>query len=95
MLGLRFALRTFFKTPVMTAVAIASLALGIGANTAIFSLFNQTLLRALPVQDPDRLVNLGAPGPKPGSEDRSSRPAGSLCRPLETIQTQEEYLLSN
>src|SRR5262249_51393288 len=41
--------------------------LGIGANAAIFSLFNQILLRPLPVADPGRLVNLGAPGPKPGS----------------------------
>ena len=52
----------------MTAVAILSLALGIGANTAIFSLFDQMLLSALPVRDPDQLVNFSAPGPKPGSQ---------------------------
>src|ERR1019366_7586805 len=68
MTNLRFALRTLFKTPFVTGVAILSLALGIGANAAIFSLFNEVLLRALPVQQPDRLVNLGAPGPKPGSQ---------------------------
>src|SRR5207253_9670725 len=62
-----FALRTLFKAPFVTIVAIVSLALGIGANAAIFSLFNQILLRPLPVPQPDRLVNLGAPGPKPGS----------------------------
>jgi predicted permease len=67
MLNLKFALRTLFKTPFVTVVAIVSLALGIGANAAIFSLFNQMLLRQLPVQDPGRLVNLSAPGPKPGS----------------------------
>jgi len=44
-------------------VAIVSLGLGIGANAAIFSLFDQMLLRALPVQDPGRLVNLASPGP--------------------------------
>ena len=47
---------------------MASLALGIGANVAIFSLFNQILIRSLPVEAPDRLVNLAAPGPKPGSQ---------------------------
>ena len=67
MLNLKFALRTLFKAPFVTTVAIVSLALGIGANAAIFSLFNQILLRPLPVPDPDRLVNIGAPGPKPGS----------------------------
>ena len=67
MLNLRFALRTLFKAPFVTGVAILSLALGIGANTAIFSLFDQLLLRPLPVQEPQRLVNLRSPGPKPGS----------------------------
>jgi predicted permease len=65
---LKFALRTLFKAPFVTLVAIVSLALGIGANAAIFSLFNQLLLRPLPVPEAERLVNLGAPGPKPGSQ---------------------------
>src|SRR6476619_5595555 len=55
------------KTPFVSLVAIVSLALGIGANAAIFSLFDQTLLRPLPVVRPTELVNLSAPGPKPGS----------------------------
>ena len=67
MINLKFALRTLFKTPFVTIVAIVSLALGIGANAAIFSCFNQILLEPLPVPEPDRLVNLAAPGPKPGS----------------------------
>src|SRR3954469_3294336 len=67
MTSLRFAFRTLFKTPFVTSVAIVSLALGIGANAAIFSLFNQILLRPLSVPEANRLVNLGAPGPKPGS----------------------------
>src|SRR5438067_11661953 len=66
--NIKFALRTLFKTPFVTTVAIVSLALGIGANAAIFSLFNGLLLRALPVQQPEELVNLAAPGPKPGSQ---------------------------
>ncbi len=68
MLNIRFALRTLFKTPFVTTVAVLSLAFGIGANTAIFSLFNQMLLKPLPVAAPDELVNLSAPGPKPGSQ---------------------------
>ena len=67
--NLKFALRTLFKTPFVTIVAIVSLALGIGANAAIFSLFNQILLKPLPVPEPTRLVNLSAPGPKPGSQN--------------------------
>ena len=69
--NLKLALRTLFKTPFVTIVAIVSLALGIGANAAIFSLFNQVLLKPLPVPDPARLVNLAAPGPKPGSTNCS------------------------
>ena len=68
MINLKHASRTVFKTPFVTAVAVLSLALGIGANTAIFSVFNQILLRPLPVREPARLVNLAAPGPKPGSQ---------------------------
>ena len=91
--NLRLALRTLFKTPFVTVVAILSLSLGIGANSAIFSLFNQMLLRPLPVANPDELVNLGAPGPKPGSnscgnaggcEEVFSYP---MFRDLERLQT--------
>lgn len=63
---LRLACRALSKSPLVTAVAVLSLALGIGANAAIFSLFEQILLRPLPVHAPEELVNLGAPGPKPG-----------------------------
>jgi predicted permease len=68
MLNLRLAFRTLFKTPFVTIVAVLSLALGIGANAAIFSLFDQMLLKPLPASDPARLVNLAAPGPNPGSQ---------------------------
>jgi predicted permease len=68
MAQLKLALRTLVKTPFVTAAAVLSLALGIGANAAIFSLFEQMLLNALPVEEPQRLVNLTAPGPKPGSQ---------------------------
>jgi predicted permease len=75
MINLKLALRTLSRTPFVTSVAIVSLALGIGANAAIFSLFDQMLLRPLPVQEPGRLVNLGAPRPKPGAT--SSNQAGN------------------
>src|SRR3982751_6750574 len=69
--NLKFALRTLFKTPFVTIVAIVSLALGIGANAAIFSLFNQLLMKPLPAHKPMRLVNHSPPGPKPGSQNCS------------------------
>jgi putative ABC transport system permease protein len=75
MATLKLAFRTLFKSPLVAVVAIASLALGIGANAAIFSLFDQMLLRAIPVSHPDRLVNLAAPGPKNGSTS-CSMPGG-------------------
>jgi predicted permease len=56
---LRLGLRTLVKSPGYTAVALISLALGIGANTAIFTLINEVLLRKLPVRDPQQLVAFG------------------------------------
>ena len=53
---LRYASRVLRGTPVFSAVAIMTLTLAIGANTAIFSIFNVLMLRALPVRDPDSLV---------------------------------------
>ncbi len=55
---IRYALRILRRTPVITAVAIFSLALGIGANTAIFTLIDAVLLRSLPLRDPQQLVQL-------------------------------------
>ena len=90
---LKHAFRTLFKTPFVTAIAIISLALGIGANAAIYSIFEQMLRRPLPVPGPERLVNLSAPGPKPGSQ--SCNQAGDcetvfsypMFRDLEAKQT--------
>ena len=64
---IQFALRSFRKSPVFTAVALLSLALGIGANTAIFSLLDQVLLRVMPVKNPQELVLLSTKGINYGS----------------------------
>ena len=98
---LRLALRTLFKTPLVTLVAVLSLALGIGANSAIFSLYHQMLLRPLPVPRPNELVNLGAPGPKSGSNSCSN--IGScddifsypMYRDLERVQASFSGLASH
>ena len=63
----RYALRTLRRNPLFAAAAILSLALGIGANTAIFTLMDQILLRKLPVKDPDSLVMLYQEGANNGS----------------------------
>jgi len=64
---LRFAVRGLRRSPLFAVVAILSLALGIGANTAIFTLIDQVLLRKLPVSRPDELVMLYQQGPHNGS----------------------------
>ncbi len=93
MINLRHAFRTLFKTPFVTTVAVISLALGIGTNTAIFSLFDELLLRPLPVTEPERLVDLGAPGTKFGSTSCSQAGECSevfsypMFRDLERAQT--------
>ena len=68
MRNLRLALRTLARTPIITAVAALSLGLGIGSNAAIYSIFHRMVRQDLDVPQPDRLVNLGAPGPKSGSQ---------------------------
>jgi predicted permease len=64
---LRLAIRGLRRSPLFAAVAILSLALGIGANTAIFTLIDQILLRKLPIKDPEQLVMLYQVGPHNGS----------------------------
>src|SRR5215468_8161217 len=72
---LRYALRTFRRTAGLTIVIVASLAIGIGANTGVFSVVNALLLKPLPYPDPDRLavlwlrspgINIPQDWPSPG-----------------------------
>ncbi len=63
---IRMGLRQMRKAPVFTIVAVMTLALGIGANTAVFTLFDQALLRSLPVSHPEQLVRLHWTGDAPG-----------------------------
>lgn len=76
---LRFALRSWSRRPVLTLAAILTLALGTGANTAIFSVIHAVILKPLPYSDPDRLVQIWSvdPNPSPGSMSIANKRATS------------------
>src|SRR5262245_65361984 len=94
MRNLRYAFRTLRTTPFVNSVAILSLALGIGGTAAIYSLFDQILLRPLPVGAPGELVNLKLPGPIQGSDTCNQSGCGDgmiwsypMFRDIERSQT--------
>src|SRR6204780_3554416 len=82
MTNLRVILRAMMRTPVFSGIAILSLALGIGANTAMFSLLDQFLLRTLPVKNPQELVFLYHPGPAQGSVSNDEDGGPSFSYPM-------------
>src|SRR5436853_7664566 len=69
----RYSRRTLRKSPVFLAVAVLSLALGIGANAAIFTLINQLILQPLPVDHPEQIVMLAGRGKHYGGNNGSDR----------------------
>ena len=73
---IRFALRNLLKSPLVSLVVVASLGLGIGANTAIFSLLDQVVLRSLPVQKPEQIVLVNSPGEFKSGSSRTSNAGG-------------------
>src|SRR5882724_662148 len=79
---LRYGARVLIKNPGFTIVAVLTLALGLGANTAIFSLTDQILLRRLPVEKPDELVVLRSVGPKSGRVWADGDGAASYTYPM-------------
>ena len=83
----RFALRLMRQTPAVSAVAMLSLALGIGANVAIFSLVNALMLKTLPIHEPERLVHPESAGDRaraPAAAPRSPTRSGSTSATIRT-----------
>ncbi|HKS42401.1 MAG TPA: ABC transporter permease [Blastocatellia bacterium] len=75
---IRYGFRMLIKTPAFTLVAVAALALGIGANTAIFSVVNSVLLRPLPYKDVDRILTVWESDTKTGKKEDGASPANFL-----------------
>ncbi len=79
---IRLTLRSLARTPLFTATAVVSLALGIGATTAIFSMTDRVLMRTLPVKEPERLAFLYHPGPVQGSSSTSESGGAAFSYPM-------------
>jgi predicted permease len=82
---LKFALRQLRKSPAFTLIAVLTLALGIGLNTAIFSLINDLFLKGLPFQEPERVLHILTKGKDRTDEFQMSAPRFMLYRDAQTI----------
>jgi predicted permease len=88
---LRYGLRQLGRMPIFALVAIATLALGIGANTAVFSVMNAIMLRSLPVPDPQQLVMLRYGENQPKGSSQTGHDDTSLSQPVfEQLRTQHD-----
>src|ERR1041384_6424684 len=85
MTDLRFAFRKLRQSPAFTAIAVITLALGIGLNTAIFSLINDLFLKGLPFQEPERVLHILTKGKDRTDEFQMSAPRFMLYRDAQTI----------
>ena len=90
----KYGARQLRRNPLFTTVAIATLAIGIGANTAVFTLLDQLMLRLLPVKDPSRLVMVWADGPNFGNNNGQRVVSYPFCQDLRKSPALESVMCS-